>query len=115
MLTLNEGLARLAPSPGALVGFAAALIAGRGPAAALEVLGDLDRALADEYRPFGAVRADALRVAGRVAEAHDASERAVGLTEDNAVRRFLMARAASMKNDVSNSESHPEARSRALK
>ncbi len=99
ILTLYEGLVRLAPSLGALVGRAAALIEPRGGEAALAALAAVDADLARDYQPFWAVKADALRVAGRTAEARDAYARAAGLTEDEATRRFLAARRASLPPD----------------
>lgn len=93
VLLLYEGLVQLAPTLGSLVGRAAALLGARGPAAALEALDRLDPPLISAYQPYWAVRADALRKADRRDEARAAYAKAVALTEDDAVRRFLDARA----------------------
>ena len=52
----------------------------------------IDASLTRDYQPYWAVRADALRRHGRLDEAQQAYARAIGLTEDDAVRRFLSAR-----------------------
>ncbi|MCU0681790.1 MAG: RNA polymerase subunit sigma-24 [Polyangiaceae bacterium] len=96
ILALYEGLVNLAPSLGALVGRAAALVEARGGEAALAALDALEPSLVRDYQPFWAVRADALRAAGRAAEARDAYDRAAGMTEDEGTRRFLAARRAQL-------------------
>lgn len=95
VLALYEGLVQLAPSLGALVGRAAAIVDARGGAAAVSALDDIATSVAHDYQPWWAVRAAALRAAGRIAESHAAYERAAVMTEDAAVRRFLLARARS--------------------
>ena len=93
--TLYEGLVALAPSLGARVGHAAATLDASGPGAALALLDTLaSDPAATTYQPYWAVRAEVLHRAGRGAEAGDAYERAVGLSEDEATREFLRARAA---------------------
>ena len=47
------------------------------------------------YQPYWALRAHLLRRLGRTAEARDAYRRAIGLSEDRAVREFLAAQAPS--------------------
>ena len=86
---LYEGLVRVAPTAGAEVGRAAAVGEARGPAAGLALLGDLRPADVATYQPYWAVRAHLLRRAGDPA-AGEAFARAVGLTEDPAVRAFLL-------------------------
>jgi RNA polymerase sigma-70 factor (ECF subfamily) len=88
---LYEGLVRAAPTAGALVGRAAALANAYGPGAGLAALEHIDAASARNYQPFWAVRAHLLACAGRTSDATDAFDRAVGLTEDPAIRRFLLA------------------------
>jgi RNA polymerase sigma-70 factor (ECF subfamily) len=87
-----EQLVRLAPALGARIGQAAALAEARGPAAGLALLDGLDRAAASSYQPYWAVRAHLLQLSGRRSEASEAFDRAIGLTEDEAVRRFLLER-----------------------
>jgi len=44
------------------------------------------------YQPYWAVRAHLSQRLGRTAEAVDAFDRAIGLAEDPAVRKFLLQR-----------------------
>lgn len=87
---LYEGLVRLAPTAGALVGRAAALAELRGPAAGLTALDALAPGL-DGYQPYWALRAHLLSKSGHPAQ--DAYARAIGLAEDPAVRAWLLRRA----------------------
>ena len=87
-----EHLVRLAPTLGALVGQAVATAEVRGPGAGLEVLDGIGRSIVTSYQPYWAVRAHLLKRLGRVAEAAEAYDQAIGLTEDAAVRRFLLDR-----------------------
>lgn len=89
ILQLYEGLVALTGSLGALVSRAAALIEAEGGEAALRALDAIPATLSGDYQPWWAVRAAALRAAGRDEEARDAYQRAMGLTEDDAIRRFL--------------------------
>jgi RNA polymerase sigma-70 factor (ECF subfamily) len=56
------------------------------------LLEELDSAAVAAYQPYWAVRAHLLRLEGRAAEATAAYDRAIGLTEDPAVRQFLLDR-----------------------
>jgi predicted RNA polymerase sigma factor len=89
---LYEGLVRASPTVGALVGRAAALGEADGPDAGLAALDAIDPQSARSYQPYWAVRAHLLRGAGRERHALDAFDRAIGLTEDPATRRFLLRR-----------------------
>ena len=89
---LYEGLVRIAPAVGALVGRAAAVAEAHGPAAGLALLDDVPDEAVKTYQPFWAVRAHLLQRLGRARESCDAFARAIGLTEDEAIRRFLWAR-----------------------
>lgn len=90
ILLLYEGLTALTPTIGARVGRAAALCeAGRAQAA----LEDLDALMSDgvtTYQPFWATRAHVLRQLGRSADAAVDYGCAAGLTEDAAVRAYLL-------------------------
>ncbi len=93
VLRLYAILLQIAPSIGAAVGQASAFAAAYGPLAGLQAL----EAIAidsDSYQPAWALRADLLRQLGRHAEAKVAYNRAAGLSDDPAVRQFLLARAA---------------------
>lgn len=87
---LHEGLYRLAPTVGVFVARAAAIAEAFGPARGLECLAGADGC--DAYQPYHATRAHLLRALGREAEARAAYDRAIGLTEEPAVRGFLLAR-----------------------
>ncbi|MDX2091434.1 MAG: DUF6596 domain-containing protein [Kofleriaceae bacterium] len=92
ILELYTGLVALAPSLGAAVGHAAALIEVHGGDAALRALDELPASMTRDYQPYFVVRAEALRATGRLAEAAHAYDQAIGLTEDPAIRAFLQAR-----------------------
>ena len=92
IVVLYEHLVRIAPTLGAQVAQAAAVGEARGPAAALSLLDALDRTAVATYQPYWAVRAHLLRRLGRTAEAVGAYDRAIGLTEDPAIRQFLLER-----------------------
>ena len=91
---LYEGLLRHAPTIGARVAHAAALGEARDAEAGL---GALDAIPPDEvatYQPYWALRGHVLTALGRAAEAGEAYDRAIGLSEDPAVRAFLLGRRA---------------------
>lgn len=87
---LYEGLVRTAPTVGALVGRAAAVAEALDPATGLARLDEIDTIAARSYQPFWAVRAHLLQRLGRTPEARAAFDRAIDLTEDVAVREFLL-------------------------
>jgi RNA polymerase sigma-70 factor (ECF subfamily) len=89
--SLYRALVDLAPSVGARVAQAAAEAECRGPAAGLALLDAVDVVRVAAYQPYWAVRAHLLAQNGDAAAA-DAYRRAIGLTEDAAVRRFLQCR-----------------------
>jgi predicted RNA polymerase sigma factor len=61
-----------------------------GPQAGLALLDKIDPDAAAGYQPYWAVRAHLLQQLDKTAEAADAFDRAIGLAEDPAVRRFLL-------------------------
>jgi RNA polymerase sigma-70 factor (ECF subfamily) len=87
-----DHLVRLAPTLGARIGQAAATAEVSGPTDALALLDALDPAAVATYQPYWAVRAHLLRLLDRSSEAEQAYDRAIGLTEAPAVRRFLIDR-----------------------
>ena len=87
-----ERLVRLAPTLGARVAQAAAVAEARGAAAGLASLDTIDSAAVATYQPYWAVRAHLLRREGDRSGAAEAYDRAIGLTEDPAIRRFLLER-----------------------
>ena len=86
---LYEGLIRLAPTIGARVGSAAALAEAKGDDAGLAALEAIPPEAVTGYQPYWALSAHLLKRLGRAAEAREAYARAVGLSEDPAVRDFL--------------------------
>jgi len=92
---LYEGLARLAPTVGALVGRAAAVAEARDVAAGWSLLQAIPDEAIKTYQPYWALAAHLLGRLRRI-EAADAYERAIGLCEDPAVREFLMRQAGQL-------------------
>lgn len=86
---LYEGLVRLSPTFGALVGRAAAVAEAHGPARGLALLDAMTDDALQTYQPYWAARAHFSRKLGRAGEALVAYEIAQRLTEDAAVRGFL--------------------------
>lgn len=91
---LYEGLVRLAPTVGALVGRAVALAESGEVASGLAALDTIPTARAANYQPWWAARAHLLRRLGRKADARDAFTRAASLTDDPALRTYLLGQAA---------------------
>ncbi|MEP6729157.1 MAG: DUF6596 domain-containing protein [bacterium] len=86
-----DQLMKLAPSIGAAVARAAAHAEVHGPLAALLLLDQIE-AESVAYQPYWAVRAHLLQLLDRNEAAVDAYDRAIGLSEDAAVRNFLQER-----------------------
>lgn len=91
---LYEALVSVAPSTGALVGRADAIAAARGAEAGLAALEAIPAG--EAYQPWWAMRADLLARLGHHGAAA-AYARAIGLAEDPAVRAFLAARRADVR------------------
>jgi predicted RNA polymerase sigma factor len=89
---LYGALGALAPSAGATVSHAAVRAGVAGPDAGLVLLDALPPDLVAAYQPYWVVRGHLLAEAGNPAESHSAYTRAVGLTEDPALRAFLVAK-----------------------
>lgn len=90
---LYEALLRFTPALGARIGHAVALGEAAGPTEGLRALDALDPEMVRSHQPYWVARAHLLERSGRHAEAHAALQRAIGLTDDPAVRRFLLRRA----------------------
>jgi predicted RNA polymerase sigma factor len=97
VVQLYDALLELSKSPVVAINRALAIGEMRGPASALV---ELDAIAADprllEYQPYWAARAELLARTGAHAEARAAYEVAIGLERDEAVRRFLQERAATL-------------------
>jgi RNA polymerase sigma-70 factor (ECF subfamily) len=87
-----EQLIRLSPTLGRRTGYAAAAGEAVGPEAGLAILDGIDFDAVSSYQPYWAVRAHLLQRLGKTSEAAEAFDRTIGLTEDPAVRRFLLER-----------------------
>lgn len=89
-------LVNVSPSVGAVIGHAASFGRLDHPAEGLTILDRLEPGLVKNHQPYWAVRAHLLREAGRHEEAQESLRRAIGLTEDPAVRRWLMNQLAAV-------------------
>jgi predicted RNA polymerase sigma factor len=92
IMVFYEQLIRISPTLGTRTGYAAAVAEARGAEAGLAALGGIDPDDISTYQPYWAVRAHLLQRLGKTPEALDAFDRAIGLTEDPAVRNFLLER-----------------------
>ncbi|MEJ0025454.1 MAG: DUF6596 domain-containing protein [Rhizomicrobium sp.] len=95
ILALYDALFALTASPVVAINRAVALAETAGAAAGLSALDELaaDPRLA-QHQPYWAARAELLARCGRIAQADEAYEQAIGLEADPAIRRFLLRRRA---------------------
>lgn len=93
---LYEGLVRIAPTTGALVGHAAAIANLQGPQAGLSLLEALPEPATRHYQPFWALSGHLLSKLGCRQEAFTSYERAIGLCDDPAMRAFLQSKASAV-------------------
>jgi predicted RNA polymerase sigma factor len=91
---LYEGLVRLAPTIGSLVGRAAAVAEARGPAMGWTLLESIPAEAIKTYQPYWALAAHLLRRLQRPEAASAAYSRAIGLCVDPAMREFLARQAS---------------------
>ena len=90
---LHGLLAQKAPTIGNLVGLAAATAEVHGPEAGLHELAQLPEAMTRDYQPFWALKAQMMQQLGADPQATAmAFRRAIGLTEDVAVRAYLIGK-----------------------
>ncbi|RYZ08034.1 MAG: RNA polymerase subunit sigma-70 [Myxococcales bacterium] len=94
LATLYGALMRVAPTIGAGVAQAGAVLEAHGAAAALPFLDAFEPPDVLSYQPYWAVRANVLERLGRTSEAKAAYEQAIGLSGDAAVRAHLAERLA---------------------
>ena len=90
---LYEGLVRIAPGVGSLVGRAVAIAQAGQPEAGFAALEQIPSNRIADYQPYWAARGHLLRLLGRKDEARDAFDRAASLTDDPALREYLFQRA----------------------
>lgn len=89
---LHNALIQVAPTLGARVAHAAAIGGTDGPGAGLELLDAIDGPAISRSQPAWVTRAHLLAEAGRTSEAALAWKKAVSITTDPAVRRYLERR-----------------------
>ena len=94
IMMFYEQLVRISPTLGTRTGYAAAVAEAKGAEAGLAALDGIDPDDISTYQPYWAVRAHLLQRLGKAPEALAAFDRAIGLTEDPAVREFLLQRRA---------------------
>ena len=92
IMLFYEQLIRISPTLGTRIGCAAAVAEAKGAKAGLAALDAIDPDDLSAYQPYWAVRAHLLQRLGKTPEALEAFDRAIGLTEDPAVREFLLQR-----------------------
>jgi RNA polymerase sigma-70 factor (ECF subfamily) len=94
ILLLYEALVQLAPGIGSLVGRAVALAQAGNPAAGLAALDAIPASSIVNYQPHWVARGHLLHLLKRDDEARQAWERAAGLTDEPALRKYLVERIA---------------------
>lgn len=87
---LYEGLMRIAPGIGSLVGRAVAIAQAGDPAAGFDALEQIPMDRTANYQPYWATRGHLLRLLCRKNEAVEAFNRAASLTDDPALRQYLL-------------------------
>lgn len=96
LILLYEGLVQLAPTLGALVNQAAAIAEAQGFKQGLIKLNTLPTEAVKNYQSFWALKAYLLKQLGDKSNTQQAYERAIGLTEDAAIREFLLHQSLSL-------------------
>ncbi len=81
-----------APSIGAVIGRASALLDAGAPDAAAAALADLPADRVRDHQPYWAAHAAVMRALGQETAAQASAQRAIGLSRDPAVRAYLTAR-----------------------
>ncbi|MBF2028360.1 MAG: RNA polymerase subunit sigma-70 [Oscillatoriales cyanobacterium C42_A2020_001] len=89
---LYEGLIQLSPTLGALMSHAAAIAEVKGWEQGLALLEALPPERVNSYQPYWALKAHLLKHSPNHSDTQQAYVRAIGLTEDPAIREFLMQR-----------------------
>ena len=97
---LYEGLVRIAPGIGSLVGRAVAIAQAEQPAAGFAALEQIPSDRTADYQPYWAARGHLLRLLDRKDEAQEAFGRAASLTDDPALREYLFQRSAKGANSI---------------
>ncbi|MEM7795932.1 MAG: DUF6596 domain-containing protein [Cyanobacteria bacterium P01_C01_bin.118] len=90
---LYTGLVHISPTIGARLGHAVAILETQGAQQSLELLDVIPSKAVQTYQPYWALRGHLLTQLGENVAAQQAYSRAIGLTEDAAIREFLMRKA----------------------
>ncbi|MBC8136214.1 MAG: RNA polymerase subunit sigma-70 [Fibrella sp.] len=102
IVILYEGLVRFAPTVGAYTAYAIATAEAHGAAAGLAILDTLPSEVTPGYQPYWVGRAYLLVALGRFEEARAAYRKAIGLSEDPAVRSYLTRRSGNIPTEELN-------------
>lgn len=89
---LYAALAQLSPTLGVHVAQAVAVSKSEGPARGLHLLDAIDACSANDYQPYWSARAHLLERLGQFDRAQGAYERAIGLADEDGVRRWLLTK-----------------------
>lgn len=92
IILLYEGLLRIAPTLGARVSQIAAIAEAQGFGASLAELETVPTEVVKNYQPYWALKAHLLKNLDQPLAAKKAYQQAIGLSEDIAIREFLLAR-----------------------
>jgi len=95
IVLLYEGLVKIAPGIGSLVGRAVAITQAGDPAAGFAALEEIPASRIANYQPYWAARGHLLQLLNQKDEAQKAFTRAASLTDDPALREYLFKRSAS--------------------
>lgn len=101
---LYGGLVEIAPTLGALVGHAAAIAEACGAQAGLTLLWELPDTATATYQPYWALKAHLFAELGAITDALEAYDRAIGLSDDPAMRGFLIGKVEEL---ASSNQCHP--------
>lgn len=93
---LYSGLIQLVDTIGARLGHAVAIAQTQGAQTGLDLLDAMDIKTVQKHQPYWALRAHLLAQLDEQPAARQAYAMAIGLTEDPAIRKFLMAKAQSL-------------------
>lgn len=94
IVLLYEGLVRIAPGIGSLVGRAVAIAQAGEPLSGFSALEEIPADRTENYQPYWAARGHLLQMLNRTDEAKKAFNRAASLTDDPALREYLFQRSA---------------------
>jgi RNA polymerase sigma factor (sigma-70 family) len=97
---LYEGLVRIAPGIGSLVGRAVAIAQAGEPTAGFAALEQIPTDRTANYQPYWAARGHLLQLLNRKDESREAFNRAASLTDDPALRKYLLQRLAEGVNSI---------------